>query len=329
MASFSDYLTSPEYIKAHGLIRHGDSDKGFIFIENEKDISFWKLFFGNEILKKYEFNMASGPNNEVNGTRGKPRFESLLESANSLAIFAIDSDFDHLTPDRYEHCFHLVNNKFVIHTYGYGKESYLNCKEVLNDCMEGYYFYKPNSHTFCEFLTNYSKIIYLPLIKFLYLLNENKVDHSEKDFHKKITPSREALFSMYFDANYEAFTDQVTKYEAHLDTLLGTVKLNDYIKMCESYCLTEETAYQYINGHRLEKNIINEVVVEIKNRIQQDELNTFIQNGGKGQAIQDRRNELNTHFSERVNFHTLKNCSKSWLDNLLCKTAQDIQLSVF
>ncbi|MEE3876763.1 DUF4435 domain-containing protein [Vibrio sp. YYF0003] len=329
MASFSDYLTNPDYIKAHGVIRHGDSEKGFIFIENEKDISFWKIFFGEDILKSYEFNMASGPNNELDATRGKPRFERLLKDANKLAIFAIDSDFDHLTPNRYEHCNYLINNDFVIHTYGYGKESYLNCREVLNDCMGGYYFFKPNSHTFCDFLCTFSEIIYRPLIKYLYLLNENKADHNEKEFHNNIIPNKAVLYEMYFNSNYESFVESVEQYEARLDSALSNTDLSDYINMCEKYGLNTKTSYQYINGHTLEDKIINEVVLEIKNRIQQAELSEFIRSGAQGQAIQDRRNELKNHFSNNVNFNTLKNCSKVWIDNILYQTAKENQLAIF
>ncbi|PSV38596.1 DUF4435 domain-containing protein [Photobacterium sp. GB-210] len=307
-----DYLVDPDYIKAHGIFKYQNQERGFIYIENEKDISFWELFFGPEILKNYEFNMASGPGAEDDSTRGKKRFEDLLKKANKLAVFAVDADFDHLTPNRFPKCKEICDNKFVIHTYGYSKESYLNSASVLNDCLSKYAFYKPSGLVFCEFLRSYSNSIYDVLVKYLYLLNTNPEFSNEKVFHDAITPRHDILFQMYFESNYAEFNATLQTYEAKLDDALKEINLDAHFSMCKSYNLTPDTAYQYINGHVLENRIIDCIVNEIRRRLSVEELHNFKNSGATGKDINNRKNEISNFFKNERNFSTMRSTSNKY-----------------
>ncbi|MGR3962742.1 DUF4435 domain-containing protein [Vibrio lentus] len=307
-----EYLVDPDYIKAHGIVKYQNAERGFIYIENEKDISFWELFFGPDILKNYEFNMASGPGAEDDSTRGKKRFEDLLKKANKLAIFAIDADFDHFTPSRFPKCKEICDNKFVIHTYGYSKESYLNSPSVLNDCLSKYAFYKPTGLVFCDFLRSYSNSIYSVLIKYLYLLNTNPAFSDERVFHDAITPRYDTLFKMYFESDHSDFNNNLQRYEATLDAALQGIDLTDHFAMCESYNLTHDTAYQYINGHVLEDKIIDCIVNEIRQRLSIEALESFKNSGANPQDINNRKKEISNFFKNERNFSTMRSTSNKF-----------------
>lgn len=304
-----EYLVDPDYIKAHGIVKHQNAERGFIYIENEKDICFWELFFGPDILKNYEFNMSSGPGAEEDSARGKKRFEELLKKANKLALFAVDADFDHLTPSRFPKCKEICDNKFVIHTYGYSKESYLNSPSVLNDCLSKYAFYKPTGLVFCDFLKSYSNSIYNVLVKYLYLLNTDPAFSDESVFHDAITPRYNTLFKMYFESDHSEFISNLQTYEATLDIALQGVDLTEHFAMCHSYNLTQDTAYQYINGHVLEDKVIDCIVNEIRRRLSVEALNSFISSGAKGKDINNRRNEIANFFKNERNFSTMRSTS--------------------
>ncbi|EGR7968073.1 DUF4435 domain-containing protein [Vibrio vulnificus] len=317
MDNFSDYFTNPDYIKAHGLVKQCNENYGIIYIENEKDVSFWKEFFGSVVLNSYEITATNKGLSVGNATRGKARFEKLLESANKLAIFALDSDHDHLTPDRFEKCQHIINNPFVIHTYGYGKESYYNSIEVLNDCLEKYYFFKPSSFKFNKFLQDYSNIIYNSFIKTIHLLNHDSTFTDQSILSNNIIPQRNVLLDMYFEGDYKEFISSVQAYEQELDKILNDSDISNTTECCSNFGLNANNVYQFINGHDLENRIIHVIVNEIRCRLIKCEMDDFKKDGGKGTALRDRNNEINSHFDDCVNFKTIKHSCCNYKDNPL------------
>ncbi|ELA7931181.1 DUF4435 domain-containing protein [Vibrio parahaemolyticus] len=323
MASFLDYLTDPDFIKAHGVVKHGNESVGYIYIENEKDISFWKVFFGEEILQSYEFNATKNPDSVACGTRGKTRFDDLMCNANKSAVFALDSDIDHFTPQRFTRCKDIIDNPFVIHTYGYGKESFTNSCEVLNSCLGSYYYFRPSSYRFNTFLESYSKLIYPVLIKFLHLLNTHEDITDESRLRAELIPSEIELCKMYFENDYSSFNASISGFEQELDQLLQGEDFSTTKQHCMRFGLKEENTYQFVNGHDLEDKIVKVIVNQIKCRIISAELDTYKNEGAQGKMIGDRSNELKTHFDEHVRFSTLRNVNQAFLANELFRASQE------
>lgn len=327
MASFTEYFTNPHYIKAHGIVKKGNENLGFIYIENEKDISFWKVFFGEDVLKSYEFNATKNPATVACGTRGKFRFDELICNANKSAIFALDSDLDHMTPNRFKRCVDIIENPFVIHTFGYGKESFTNSIESLNSCLESYYFYRPSSFKFTNFLENYSSIIYPVFIKFIHLLNHHPDVSDEGEFRKRIIPNQQLLSDMYFDNKFEDAQTYFSAYEQELDHLLNGDDIATTVELCSRFGLKQRNTYQFINGHDLEDKIVKVIVNQIKCNLIAEEMDNYKAEGAQGQLLGDRGRELKTHFDENVRFGTLRSMCTRYSSNDLFRASQE-QLTV-
>lgn len=327
MASFSEYFTNPDYIKAHGIIKEGNENLGFIYIENEKDISFWKVFFGEDVLNSYEFNATQNPATVACGTRGKIRFDELICNANKSAVFALDSDLDHITPNRFKRCVDIIDNPFVIHTFGYGKESFTNSIESLNSCLESYCFFRPSSFKFTNFLENYSSIIYPVFIKFIHLLNHHPDVSDEGEFRKRIIPNQQLLSDMYFDNKFEDALTYFNAYEQELDQLLNDDDVATTIELCSRFGLKQHNTYQFINGHDLEDKIVKVIVNQIKCNLIAEEMDNYKAEGAQGQLLGDRARELKTHFDENVRFGTLRSMCTKYSTNDLFRASQE-QLTV-
>lgn len=322
MSDFLDYLTNPSFIKATGKIKIGKEEFGYIYIENEQDKSFWELFFGSDIISNYEFNVSGNPESMTCGTRGKVRFDSLLKSANKHSVFALDSDIDHFTIGRFDRCNEIIENPFVIHTYGYGKESYTNSFVVLDKCLHSYSFYIKNTYNFKTFLESYSSLIYNVYIKFIYLLNENKLAN-EGDFNQKIIPTSVQLKDMFFLNDYASFKVSITSYEQELDEIIGD---NDYLTQADyfnRFGLCSTNVYQFINGHNLEDRIINPIVNEIKCKLIKAEMKSYKGEGATGEMLKNRSGEVKNHFENNVKFSTIKTLSIEFSNCTLFKKAQE------
>ena len=163
---FLDMLFDEEFIEATSIVKHGKDvpTKGHIFIENEADELFWIELFGPDIMKNYEISMCSGPNAVEDCKRGKQRFYKNFKYANRLAIFAIDADFAHLTPNRHHLNKEISDNAFIVHTMVYSKESIRYCIDNLNCAIKRYRYNTLHSYSFDEYLITYSNLM-LQLVK--------------------------------------------------------------------------------------------------------------------------------------------------------------------
>ncbi|MEZ9529537.1 DUF4435 domain-containing protein [Vibrio sp. 10N.286.51.F4] len=321
MASFIDYLTDKDFIKAY-LLMNGHAGKcGFLFIENEKDKAFWSTFLGQNLVSKYVFSASHNLGTIQCGARGKARFDSLLPKASDVAIFAIDADIDHLTPSRFDKCNEIINNPHVLHTYGYSKESISNCSAVLDDCLSKFTYFSESPYKFEAFLINYSQIIYPALLKFLYLLNNHEDFNEESEFNQIIIPQENHLYSMFFDNDYSQFTAVITQYISELDAIINDADVTLNEVAYQYFGLTDTTAYQFINGHNLEERIVDKIVNQIKCRLIKDEFEKYKNEGATGQLLGDRHKELTNHFNENVKFSTLRCHSSAFVDDLVYKQA--------
>lgn len=293
--------------------------QGFLFIENEKDKAHWTKFLGVGFVSKYVFSVSHNIETIQCGSRGKARFDTLLAKASEVAIFAIDADIDHFTPLRFEKCREIIENPHVIHTYGYSKESISNCALVLDDCLEKYHYFDECPYRFSEFLTKYSKIIYPAFLRFIHLLNSNADYNDESDFNRNIIPDEARLYKMFFDSDYCDFQSHIDAFIAKLEEKIGPEGMVLDMEHLASYGFTEETAYQFINGHNLEERIVDKIANQIKCRLVNDSFQKYKDEGAQGKLLSDRRSELNNHFNNDVKFSTLRCNSSAFNDDFVYK----------
>ncbi|EJG1628776.1 TPA: DUF4435 domain-containing protein [Vibrio parahaemolyticus] len=308
---FLDTLFSKEYIKATTKVKEGKEaqTKGLIFIENEADQAFWEKLLGKKHLSRYDFSMASGPGMDDNFTRGKKRFYKNLERANEYAIFAIDADFAQFTPNRDKYHAEILKNKHVIHTNVYSKESVLFCIDNLNQAIEKYRHQHAHGQTFTSFIEVYSNTIYRPLINFLFSFNEKIETLNEEEFHKVITPDPDTFIT----GDWSTLEESVSDFMKHND-YSSHKRFEEFIESTKAFGLNNDTAYQYISGHHLEKKIIKDALNSLKKKIIAEFIDTLEKGGVSSRIIHERRKEIENHFRLKCCFPTLIEQSTSHLN---------------
>lgn len=314
--NFRDILFSGDFIQAYNVVIEGKDTKikGILFIESEKDRLFWEGLFGDEILSRYEFSMANGPSSIDEGERGKRRFYNNFQYANEYSIFAIDSDFSHFTPDRELFNKEVIENAYIIHTYAYSKESLCNSIENLDCAVSKYRYFDKHEYRFKEFLTNYSNIIYMPLLSYLFLFNQHDEPLNETEFSNLLTPHIDTFFS----GNWDAFKNRMDVFiTAHGQ--LENVEFEEFIDKVKEFGLEYDNAYQFINGHTLEKSIINPIISKVRQKLSDQVITDLKLCTSKGDVISNKIKELKNHFKDDCCFQTLKAQSKAYIESDLYK----------
>jgi len=313
---FRDILFSGDFIQAYNVIEEGKGTKikGILFIENEKDRLLWEVLLGDEILSRYEFSMANGPSSVDEGERGKRRFYNNFKYANEYSIFAIDSDFSHFTPDRELFNKEVLENAYIIHTYAYSKESLCNSIDNLDSAVSEYRYFEKHEYRFKEFLTKYSNIIYIPLLSYLFLLNQHDEPLNETVFANLLTPD----VDIFFSGNWGVFENSMDEFiTAHGQ--LQNIGFEAFIEKVKVFGLEYDNAYQFINGHTLEKSIINPIISRIRQKLSDKVITDLRLCNPKGDVIKNKIKELRNHFKEDCCFQTLKTQSKAYVESNLYK----------
>lgn len=314
--SFSDYLFDQDFIRSRSIIMSNDARSRLMYVENELDISFWKKILGIELSNIYEFNTSyDGPGSSETSARGKFRFEKFYEKANLYAVFAVDSDFDHLTPNKSNRHQHLLTNPFILHTYGYNKESLTNCLENLTHCLDEFYYTERADIDIRYFFEQYSNCIKDFLIKYICLVNKGTAPYDEKVFHSKIIPNEGFIKEVLHDKQWQEFQNSMNDMSNELEPLLEDCNLEDTKELFLKHGLEENNAYLFMNGHKLQKNVVAIVIKEVKHYLRTKEIEKIKQNGFSGKRLGDKMLEIDNHFKENCKFEVIRYTSDKFLND--------------
>lgn len=321
--SFSEYLFDKDYIQSRSKLRSKDSSTRLMYVENEKDQSFWNKLLGRELQELYEFSMANGPGCNESNVRGKFRFDRYLDKANSHAVFALDSDFDHVLPNASSRYQHFSENPFVIHTFGYNKESLTNCIANIICCLKSFCYTVPSDKDIEAFLSSYSSIIKLYLVKYVFLVNEGEAPYEDDDFHRFIIPNVDFIRKVFHDNDWEQFKESIDLAEASLDQIVAERDLDNIDKLFRSHGMTEYNAYMFINGHKVQQLVVDTIIAEVKKELIDKAIDKAKQDGFRGSPLGQKAQEIKNHFSEECNFNTLRNSSHCLVKDDLIKKVQE------
>lgn len=294
MTDFIKYLTNSEYIGAYNANKEGNKEsakKGLVYIEDDSDQVFWEKFVNFHFPNQYnvQASIIDRPDQ-----RGKRALEKLYEGANKKVLIAVDSDYDLICPsENPEYSQYLTKNRFIIHTYGFSRESALLDKDNLNN------FFKSIKHTIQHntdiesFLNKFSCIAFQGLVFFSNELNSgNKQGFIESDFHNC----------------FNILGNNIVKDDLSLDeTLLDIIKNNlncffqklqysdEQISDAENYLLSlsinPDNAYRYISGHTVYDLIskIHEQLTTLLYQQEVDKIKTTFPKDAAGDRIRQLR----------------------------------------
>ncbi|MBN6372886.1 hypothetical protein JZM05_26065, partial [Escherichia coli] len=147
----------------------------------------------------------------------------------------------------------ICSNKFIFQTFVYSKESIELHHEVLEYCLSQIKIATEIKFDFTAYITEYSRLIYPVLKKFL-LLKQHQVRLDDSVFHEAIAPSVPRLTNQFVIKNavFESMQQSKAVIEEKLDNLIqDEYDADKFYEQLYDKGLREDNAYQYINGHFL------------------------------------------------------------------------------
>ena len=246
--NFTEIMNSALFVKAYGF-----NNKGLCFVEDESDIPFWDLLINRNLSYKFDIRPASSTQNPH--ARGKVALSEKIPYLSKDQIIAIDSDYDYIfnTPNRQK-----FNNKYIIQTFFYSRESILYRSERLDSIISQVKYNIIKEFNLINFINLFSIKCYEALIFISYLADRSLIDYSElKDSINNVLnlSYKKNIFDDEMNINHDYFNKidenlKIKMEEYDIDTSSNSFKNFELNK--SSLGLTKANAYQYIDGHLLE-----------------------------------------------------------------------------
>ena len=302
MSDFQSYLTNGNFISAYLANKEGckgSAEKGLIYIEDDTDQVFWEKFINFHFPNQYNVQASI---KDRSSQRGKRALEKLYEGANKKVLIAVHSDYDLICPSSNpKYSQFLINNRFILHTYGFSRESALLDKDNLNA------FFKSIKHTIEHnvdiesFLNKFSPIAFKGLVFFSNELNSgNTLGFIESDFHNCFNILGEKIVK-----------DDLTLDETLLDIIennlchyFNQLQYSDE-QIVQAECnlqalnITPDNAYRYISGHTV-YDLISKIHEQLTDMLYKQEVNKIRGSfSGSGKAIGERISQLSSSFPKQ------------------------------
>ena len=160
MKRLTEYLNS-NFIEAANALRPKRAAQRIIaYVESYDDISFWRSVFNEFESDKVHFEIMLPARTKL--TKGKKQaMMNLLGKAYGRNMIAcVDSDYDYLLQGATSTSRHMLENRYILHTYAYSIENYRcfadSLKQVCVLCTQN----DSNVIDFKEFFRLYSRICY-------------------------------------------------------------------------------------------------------------------------------------------------------------------------
>lgn len=178
---FNDILKSQKYIQASSKLKCGIIKK-YLYVENPGDRSFWEFITNKVYPNMFEVKVAS-----QDKALGKSTLQADYHKLNPSYLVGIDSDYDYICPERNKYSGYLVENKYILHTFGYSRESLMCCIDAINNIITKAYYREPVVCEIIDAVISYSKTIHYALCVFSYLHNKDVTNNREDEFREAIS----------------------------------------------------------------------------------------------------------------------------------------------
>ncbi len=308
MSEFQGYLTNSKFAHSYNGLESGDIEnttKGFVYVEDESDITFWEEFISKIHPNRYRFLPAS---RDGKNTPGKGVLKKMYNNANENIIIAVDSDYEYILSNILED-YLFVTNPYVIHTFGYSKESVQIEKDELQKFFNRSKLLVSHNIDIASFLYELSAVSYEGLIKYLYLHTSNQFDSNShynfnscfKILDKNLVDSKNISINLknieIIETNLNAFFANFILPQEDLELIRNNLK---------KIGVNDKTAYRFISGHIL-LDLINAIYNCMLNELKSDEI-VRIKESYEGKEIGNRISQLNKTFKENFSMGTYLNC---------------------
>lgn len=300
--------------------------KALIYVEDQSDVSFWKCLFDKYSLGYKIFSVSKAPEALANG---KNELIKLIPNLHNRLYIAIDSDLDFLCKNR-RPLIHqnIVNNPHVLHTYVYNRENHEYSVFHINECINKIFYTIIVENNFNSFISVYSEISF-KILCFTTFFIENKISFNEKDFNKYLVFKSSEFFykSLEFEnlaiKKLEELNNFILNNFSELSISNNFISHTNYLN---ALGVNIENAYQYINGHLLEKTILK-FLKEYKSFLKCHEISEAENIYPAGKPRNQELNKINNHFDEKCSIPTLINSrGVNWNCHIINQIYADITL---
>lgn len=300
MSEFKEFITNTNFIGSYNVFLSGnidDKNKGFVFVEDDSDSSFWEEFISHFYPDEYTFRTSSKSGEKITGKRF---LESVYDKASSQFIIAVDSDYDYIaSKTQPDHAFN--NSKYIIHTYGFSRESVQLEKKSLQNFFRRCKWTISHSIDLIGFLDSFSKISFEGLTKYFVLLQSNGYS---TEFQKE------------FDNCFNVKDRKLVGENLHLDSsIIDTIRnnLDNFFNskdvsreetetaksFLESIGINNDNAYRFISGHvffDLMKKIHSDTLIQLQKK-EIEQIDQDLTGVERGNRVKQIRNNFKDTFS--------------------------------
>ena len=265
---------NPSYSK-NAAILTGNPNRVTVEVEDNIDAYFWKDLLSDLCPHKdFHFNpyftRPDGDICEKNGN-GKSHIMKLSPDFNEWYIGCVDSDYNWLLSDSTQYGQLLTANKYLVQTYAYSIENLLCFSGSLKDFCDNL-TEEDVTFDFCDFLKQFSCIVYPLLVWSAYLCGKGIHDFTPRDWGSVLPKTKidvdmstidaaslwheiESLLLKIKDEVNNRVLDVEAKYGSEIEAKnLFETKLRD------EKGVAPENAYLYIRGHDFMISLVNAVV---------------------------------------------------------------------
>lgn len=301
MSEFKGFITNDLFAGSYNALLTGDPKdrtKGFVFVEDDSDSSFWEEFISQYYPDEYTFRTSSKSNKKV---AGKRFLESIYETASSKIIIAVDSDYDYIAAkDKPEHAFN--QSKYIIHTYGFSRESVQLEKNSLQEFFRRCKWTVSHNIDIIKFLEEFSIVSFDGLAKYLVLLKRNDYNSKyQKDFDSCFNVLNKEL------VNEELYLDNSTIYNINTnlndffdDKGISAADISAEKVFLTSISINKDNAYRFISGHVF-FDLINKIYLDTIIQLKKKEVD-IVKNGLTGTEIGNRIAQIMNEFKDLFSF---------------------------
>lgn len=304
MKDFTQFLTDRNFIGAYNASKEGNKEaakKGIVYVEDDSDQYFWETFVNSVFPDQYKV-QATIINRP--GERGKRALEKLYQGANKKVLIAVDSDYDFICPN-YKFGYHFYSNQFILHTFGFSRESAILEIKILDKYFKNCKFTIQNNVDLISFISKFSNIAYNGLIQFTNeIINNNRLKLTESDFSNC----------------FNILNKDIVKDDLSLDESLLSIIENNIISLFSSINLSVEefniaeerlkslginpnNAYRFICGHTV-YDLIVMIHDQLKDLLFDLEFKKIKKDFEK-EAIGDRHKQLKSYFKTHFSIETI------------------------
>jgi|GEM_PF-6005795 len=297
MTDFIKYLTNSNFIGAYNANKEGNKDaaeKGLVYIEDDSDQVFWEKFINFYFPNQYNIQASI---KDRPGVRGKRALEELYSDANEKVLIAVDSDYDLICPDLNPQYSKFVrNNKFILSTFGFSRESALLNKNYLIHFFNSIKYTISHNINIGSFLEKLSLLIFKGLVFFSNELNSgNQFGFIESEFHNCFN----ILDQKIVKDDLSLDEDVLEIIKNNIDNYFSKLNYSEKVhRAAEDYLINlgvnSDNAYRFICGHTI-YNLIHKIHEQLTNALFNLEVKK-IAHTFHGKAISQRKEQLKQQF---------------------------------